>query len=120
MVAGRHDRLDTSLMKAVPGRLLSKAGMEALRGIAILPGPRLGTSATGPSGLAVKIEDGDGSDRGTWAASVEAVRQAGLLDAAALRALARYHRPTLLDPHGRLGAEAIPEFELAPVGELIG
>lgn len=120
MVAGRHDRLDTSLMKAVPGRLISKAGMEALRGIAILPGPRLGTNATGPSGLAVKIEDGDGSDRGTWAASVEAVRQAGLLDAAALRALARYHRPTLLDPHGRLGAEAIPEFELAPVGELIG
>ena len=52
MVAGRHDRLDTSLMKAVPGRLLSKAGTEALRGIAILPGPRLGTSATGPSGLA--------------------------------------------------------------------
>ena len=120
MVGGRHDRLDTSLMKAVPGRLISKAGMEALRGMAILPGPRIGTNATGPSGLAVKIEDGDGSDRGTWAASVEAVRQAGLLDAAALRALARYHRPTLLDPHGRLGAEAIAEFELAPVGELIG
>ena len=34
--------------------------------------------------------------------------------------LARYHRPTILDPHGRVGAEAIAEFELAPVGELIG
>ena len=71
-------------------------------------------------GLAVKIEDGDGYDRGTWAASIEALRQTGVLDGAALRALARYHRPTILDPHGRVGAEAVAEFELAPVGELIG
>jgi L-asparaginase II len=120
MIGGRHDRLDTSLMKAVPDRVISKAGMEALRGIAILPGPRIDTSATGASGLAVKIEDGDGYDRGTWAASVEALRQAGILDGQALRMLARYHRPPILDPHGRLGAESIPEFELAPVGELIG
>ena len=120
LVGGRHDRLDTSLMKAVPGRLVSKAGMEALRGLAILRGPRSGTHDDGPSGMAIKIEDGDGFDRGTWAASVEALRQAGLLDGGALRQLARYHRPVTLDPHGRAAAEAIPEFELAPVGELIG
>ena len=120
MVAGRHDRLDTSLMKAVEGRLISKAGMEALRAIAIVPGPRIGTGLDAASGLAVKIEDGDGYDRGTWAASVEALRQVGVLDAQALRMLARYHRPTILDPHGRVGAESVPEFELAPVGELIG
>jgi L-asparaginase II len=119
-VAGRHDRLDTSLMKAAPGRLISKAGMEALRAIAILPGPRPGTGLDSASGLAVKIEDGDGYDRGTWAASVEALRQVGVLDGQELRMLARYHRPTILDPHGRVGAESIPEFELAPVGELIG
>ncbi len=120
IIGGRHDRLDTSLMKAAPGRLVSKAGMEALRGVAILPGPRTGTNETGASGMAVKIEDGDGYDRGTWAASVEALRQAGVLDGAALRALARYHRPTILDPHGRVGAESIAEFDLAPVGERIG
>ena len=120
MVAGRHDRIDTSLMKAVPDRLVSKAGMEALRGVAILPGPRTGTGEAGASGLVVKIEDGDGYDRGTWAATVEALRQAGVLDGGALRDLARYHRPTSLDPHGRVGAETIAEFELAPVGELIG
>ncbi|MDO8483727.1 MAG: asparaginase [Candidatus Limnocylindrales bacterium] len=120
MVGGRHDRLDTSLMKAVPNRLVSKAGMEALRGLAILRGPRNGTHTDGPSGMAIKIEDGDGYDRGTWAASVEALRQAGVLDGGALRELARYHRPVTLDPHGRAAAEAIPEFELAPVGELIG
>ena len=83
-------------------------------------GPRAGSTNSGPSGLVVKIEDGDGYDRGTWAASIEALRQAGVLDGGALRALARYHRPVLLDPHGRVGAEAVAEFELAPVGELIG
>ncbi|MGH2475306.1 MAG: asparaginase [Candidatus Limnocylindrales bacterium] len=120
MVGGRHDRLDTSLMKAAEGRLISKAGMEALRAIAILPGVRMGGQADAATGLAVKIEDGDGHDRGTWAASIEALRQAGVLDVQALRVLARYHRPTILDPHGRLGAEAVAKFELAPVGELIG
>lgn len=120
MVAGRHDRLDTSLMKAAEGRLISKAGMEALRAIAVLPGPRPGTQFDTASGLAVKIEDGDGYDRGAWAASVEALRQVGVLDGQALRMLVRYHRPTVLDPHGRVGAESIAEFELAPVGELIG
>jgi L-asparaginase II len=120
MVGGRHDRLDTSLMKAAPGRLVSKAGMEALRGLAILRGPRSGTHEDGPSGMAIKIEDGDGFDRGTWAASVEALRQAGVLDGGALRDLARYHRPVTVDPHGRSAAEAIAAFDLAPVGELIG
>jgi L-asparaginase II len=120
MVAGRHDRIDTSLMKAVPGRLVSKAGMEALRAVAILPGLRSGTSEAGPSGMAIKIEDGDGHDRGTWAVTVEALRQAGVVDGGALRDLARYHRPTALDPHGRVGAETIAVFELAPVGALVG
>ena len=118
MVGGRHDRLDTSLMKAAPDRLVSKSGMEALRGVAILAGPRAGVHDDAASGLAVKIEDGDGFDRGTWAASVEALRQAGALDDQAMRFLAHYHRPASRDPHGRLGAEAIPEFELAPIGEL--
>ena len=120
MIGGRHDRIDTSLMKAAPDRLVSKAGMEALRGVAILPGPRNGTAVAAASGMVIKIEDGDGYDRGTWAATVEALRQAGVLDGGALRDLARYHRPTELDPHGRVGAETIAEFELAPVGELIG
>ena len=106
-------------MKALPGRVVSKAGKEALRGVAILAGARGAASAAAPSGLAVKIEDGDGYDRGSWAASVEALRQAGVVDGLALRSLARYHRPVTPDPHGRPAAEAIPEFELAPVGELI-
>ena len=122
MIGGTRDRLDTSLMKALPGRIVSKGGMEALRGIGILAGPRAGNGRSDhpATGMAIKIEDGDGYDRATWAATIEALRQAAVLDGGPLRELARYHRPVLLDPHGRVGAEAIPDFELAPVGELIG
>jgi L-asparaginase II len=127
-------------MKAVPGRLVSKGGMEALSALAVLPGRRggeagpaaggNGTSSNGAasgraagdlvaSGIAIKIEDGGGYERGSWSATVEVLAQAGVLDAQALRVLARYHRPVDLDPHGRVGAEAAPDFELAPLGELV-
>jgi L-asparaginase II len=124
MVGGTRDRLDTSVMKALPGRLVSKGGMEALRGLAILPGAAgtgkaAANGAIRASGIALKIEDGDGYERATWAATVEVLAQAGVLEGQALRALARYHRPVDLDPHGRLGAEAIAGFELAPLDELI-
>jgi L-asparaginase II len=117
MVGGTRDRLDTSLMKAAEGRVVSKGGMEALRGLALLPGSA--ASPAGASGIALKVEDGDGYERGTWAATVEVLAQAGALDGQALRVLARYHRPVDLDPHGRVGAEAIADFELVPWGERI-
>lgn len=120
LVAGTRDRLDTSLMKAVNGRVVSKSGMEGLRGVGMLPGPRASGSQTAASGMALKIEDGDADERGSWAATVEALRQAGVVDGQALRMLARYHRPLDIDPHGRTAAEAVADFELAPVGELIG
>jgi L-asparaginase II len=121
MVGGTRDRLDTSVMKAVPGHLVSKGGMEALRGLAILPGATEGPGgSSAATGMAIKIEDGDGYDRGTWAASVEALAQAGVLEGQALRVLGRYHRPVVLDPHGRVGAEAVADFDLAPLGELFG
>ena len=119
MVGGSHDRFDTSLMKTLPRRVVSKAGAEALRGLAILPGARRVGSETAASGLALTIEDGDGFDRASRAASVEALQQAGVLDDRALRELGRHHRPTASDPRGHVVVEAIADFDLAPVGELI-
>jgi L-asparaginase II len=113
MVAGSRDRLDTSIMKAAPGRILAKGGAEGLRGFSILAGGR-----GAASGVAVKIEDGGGFDRAASAASIETLRQAGALDPAAVRALGRYHRPPALDPRGGLVGEAVAKFDLAPVGEL--
>jgi L-asparaginase II len=117
MVAGTRDRLDTSVMKAAPGRILSKGGVEGLRGFALLPG---GPNKVAASGVAIKIEDGGGFDRASHAASVETLRQIGALDGPAARALGRYQRPRGTDPRGNLVAEAVSEFELAPVSELLG
>ncbi len=117
MVGGTRDRLDTSLMKAVPGRLLAKGGAEGLRGVAVLPDPTL---RAGASAIAVKVEDGGGFDRATWAVSIEALRLAGIVDGQALRLMGRYHRPVELEPHGRIAAETIAGFDLVPVGELVG
>jgi L-asparaginase II len=108
IVAGNRERLDTALMKAAPGRLVSKAGAEGLRCVALLDGP---------SGAALKIEDGGGQDRASWAASVEALRQIGVLDDDGLRRLDPYHRPTTKDPAGRPAAEAVAAFEFPPVGD---
>ena len=115
MVAGSRNRLDTSVMKAAPGRVLAKGGAEGLRGFSVLAGNGRLTA----SGVAVKIEDGGGFDRAASAASVETLRQVGALDSAGLRALGRYHRPVALDPRGEPVGEALATFELAPVGELL-
>lgn len=119
MVAGTRDRLDTSIMKAVPGRIVCKGGAEGLRCFAILRGTGQGRNDAA-SGVAIKIEDGSAAERASAVAAVESLRQIGVLDASALRSLARYARPRFLDPHGQPAAEALPVFELAPVGELVG
>ncbi|MGZ6266335.1 MAG: asparaginase [Candidatus Limnocylindrales bacterium] len=115
LVAGNRDRLDTSVMKAVPGRIVSKGGVEGLRGFAILPG----SGGARAAGVALKIEDGGGFDRASSSVSIETLVQLGVLDSAALRALGRYHRPLALDPRGEVVGETVADFELAPVGELL-
>jgi L-asparaginase II len=120
MVAGTHDRFDTSLMKAAPDRIVAKGGGDHLRAAGVLPGPRASGRPGPASGMALTIESGDPTNRATPPAFVEALRQAGVLDGQALRVLGLYHRPTAMDSHGRVAVEAIPDFELAPVGELIG
>jgi L-asparaginase II len=119
LVGGTRDRLDTSVAKALPGRVAAKGGAEGLRCFAILPGTRARGGATVATGMALKVEDGGANDRSTSAAAIEALAQAGVLDGQPLRMLSRYHRPVSPDPHGRQAAEAVASFELAPVGELL-
>jgi L-asparaginase II len=114
MVGGTRDRLDTALMKTVPGRLVSKGGAEALRGVGVLA-----FGGRQPTGVALRISDGDGADRAARAATIETLAQIGVLGDAELRQLRPYHRPAVADPHGRIVAEAVPSFELVPVGELV-
>jgi L-asparaginase II len=85
MVAGTG-RLDTILMSALGGRVFCKSGAEAGFGLGV---PDRGW------GMAVKIEDGNA--RGMGAAVVEALRQTGLVDDAALGGLSARHRPAVRD-----------------------
>ncbi len=115
MVGGTRDRLDTVLMRVRQGELVAKGGNEALRAIGLLAGAR--GPGTRPAGIAIKIEDGDGKERASHAATVEALAQLNALDDRALRVLARYHRPPAFDPRGRVVGESLPEFQLAPISE---
>ena len=115
MVAGTRDRLDTSLMKALRAAREQErawrrcAGRDpARRPAATARGRRHGGQDRGRR----RLRPGDVRGIGRGAPPGRRPRGPGAPDAA------RYHRPPILDPHGRVGAEAIPEFELAPVGEL--
>jgi len=71
---GGTGRLDTQIMQAAPGKLLSKVGADGVWLGGVLPSDRW------PSGLgiAVKIEDGD-DNRGRPVVVVEILRQLGVL-----------------------------------------
>lgn len=112
LVAGERREFDTALMRAAPGRLVSKWGAEGVQGIGLLAGSR--GSGSGPAGLALKIEDGDRSRRARQVASCEALRQLRVLDDDALERLAEYASPPILDPRGAPSGTVRPAFELAP------
>ncbi len=117
MVAGTRDRLDTALGKALPGRLIAKGGAEGVRGVALMPGSR--GPGSGAAGLALKIEDGDRSGRASHAVTMEALWQLRVVDERTLRQLGHYHRPPSRDPRGGVSGEAVPDFQLAPILELL-
>ena len=73
MVGGSRERLDTSLMKARrgPRRQQGRDGGAPRAGP---PARLLGVAGAAASGIALKVEDGDGYERGTWAATVEVLR----------------------------------------------
>ena len=87
-----------------PAGSSARAAWRRCAASAILPGARRGTAATPAAGIAIKIEDGDGYERGTWAATVEALapgRRARRPGAPRPRPLPPAGRS--LDPHGRVG-----------------
>src|SRR5882672_6783475 len=85
MIGGTKDRLDTELIKAGSGRLISKIGAEGVYTVGVLP------CAEWPNGLglALKIEDGD-DHRARPPAVIEALKQLSVLKENELAALASY------------------------------
>jgi L-asparaginase II len=85
MVGGSKARLDTELIRAGKGRLISKIGAEGVYTVGVLPSDRWPRGL----GLALKIEDGD-DRRARPPAVIEALRQLGVLTGEDLPKLAAY------------------------------
>jgi len=85
LIGGTSDRLDTELMRAAPGRFISKVGADGVYTAGINP------CEAWPKGLglALKIEDGD-DKRARPTVVIEALRQLGVLRDQSLEAVARY------------------------------
>jgi L-asparaginase II len=104
LVAGRA-RLDTDLMQALPGQLLSKGGAGGVQCVGI----------PGGIGIALKVEDGAspiGPGRPTGVAMIEALRQLGAIRNPEVELLAAHARPRIETVSGELAGSARATFTL--------
>lgn len=85
LIGGTSERLDTEIMRATAGRVVSKVGAEGVYTAGILPCDRW----PGGLGLALKIEDGD-DKRARPTVVIESLRQLGVLYNESLERLSRY------------------------------
>ncbi len=107
LIGGTSDRLDTEIMRAAPGLLVSKVGAEGVYTVGILP------SAEWPKGLglALKIEDGD-DHRARPTVVIESLRQLGVLGDESLEAVSRYAFFPVRNRRGDVVGEVTAEFKL--------
>jgi len=107
LVGGAGERLDTEMMRATRGAVVSKIGAEGVYTAGVRP------SAAWPRGLglALKIEDGENL-RARPTVVIESLRQLGVLDETALAALAPYARFDVRNHRGDLVGEVRASFKL--------
>jgi L-asparaginase II len=107
LIGGTSDRLDTEMMRAAKGRLISKVGAEGVYTVGVLPcedWPR-------GLGLALKIEDGD-DHRARPTVVIESLRQLGILADDSLEAVSRYAFFPVRNRRGDVVGEVTAEFKL--------
>ncbi|HAF15102.1 MAG TPA: L-asparaginase [Blastocatellia bacterium] len=107
LIGGSNDRLDTEIMRAAKGRLVSKVGAEGVYTVGVLPCKdwRRGI------GIALKIEDGD-DHRARPTVVIESLRQLGILADESLEAVSRYAFFPVKNRRGDVVGEVTAEFEL--------
>jgi len=107
LIGGTVDRLDTEIMRAAKGRLVSKVGAQGVYTVGVLP------SEEWPRGfgLALKIEDGD-DHRARPTVVIESLRQLGILADESLEAVARYAFFPVHNRRGDVVGEVTAEFKL--------
>lgn len=107
LIGGTSERLDTEIMRAAPGRIISKVGAEGVYTAGILPSERWPKGL----GLAIKIEDGD-DKRARPTVVVESLRQLGVLFDKSLDAVARYAFFPVTNRRGDVVGEIRASFDL--------
>jgi L-asparaginase II len=107
LIGGTSDRLDTEIMRAAPGRLVSKVGAEGVYTAGVNPCEEWPKGL----GLAIKIEDGD-DRRARPTVVIESLRQLGVLSDESLDALSRYAFFPVVNRRGDLVGEVIASFSL--------
>jgi L-asparaginase II len=107
LIGGTVNRLDTEMMRAAGGRLISKVGAEGVYTVGVLP------SADWPNGLglALKIEDGE-NYRARPTVVIEALRQLGVLQGESLAAVEPYARFPVRNRRGDEVGEVRAAFTL--------
>jgi L-asparaginase II len=107
LIGGTSDRLDTEIMRAAPGRLISKVGAEGVYTAGILPCEEWPKGL----GLALKIEDGD-DKRARPVVVIETLRQLGVLRDESLEAVASYAFFPVQNRPGEVVGEVRASFKL--------
>ena len=107
MIGGSKDRLDTELIRAGAGRLISKIGAEGVYTIGVLPSPDWPQGI----GFALKVQDGD-DRRARPPAVIDALRQLGVLSKTDLQTLSSYSPAVITNRRGELVGEARAAFTL--------
>jgi L-asparaginase II len=108
LIGGTSDRLDTELMRAAKGRLVSKVGAEGVYTVGVLACEEWPRGI----GLALKIEDGD-DRRARPTVVIESLRQLKALTDEALEAVSRYAFFPVLNRRGDLVGEVSADFKLS-------
>lgn len=107
IVGGRAERLDTKVMLAGRGAIVSKVGAEGVYTAGVVPCDRWPRGL----GIAIKIEDGE-DRRSRPTVVIETLRQLGILDSEAIEALAPYSRFSVRNHRGDEVGEVRALFEL--------
>jgi L-asparaginase II len=110
MVGGTVERLDTEMMRATEGALISKVGAEGVYTVGVLPCARWPRGL----GLALKIEDGE-DRRARPTVVIESLRQLGVLTGEAYDAVKPYSSFPVRNHRGETVGEVNANFELERV-----
>jgi L-asparaginase II len=104
---GLNERLDTEIMRAAGGRVVSKVGAEGVYTAGVLPCKEWPRGL----GLAFKIEDGE-DRRARPTVVIESLRQLGVLTGEAYKAVESFASFTIRNHRGDTVGQVKPSFEL--------